>query len=48
MQPPFDTKLGSTFIIHFTYGCDYSLKVLQSQIAGFLLYISFLYKIVLF
>jgi hypothetical protein len=28
MQPPFDKKLGNTFIIHFTYGCDYSLKVL--------------------
>jgi len=37
-----------TFIIHFTYGCDYSLKVLESQIVGFILYISFLYEIVLF
>nr|CAB3476861.1 unnamed protein product [Digitaria exilis] len=26
IQPPFDTQLGNTFIIHFTYGCDYSLK----------------------
>lgn len=26
IQPPFDTKLQNTFIIHFTYGCDYSLK----------------------
>uniref|UniRef100_A0A0E0C0L0 Hydroxyproline O-arabinosyltransferase-like domain-containing protein n=1 Tax=Oryza meridionalis TaxID=40149 RepID=A0A0E0C0L0_9ORYZ len=26
IQPPFDTKLGNTFIIHFTYGCDYTLK----------------------
>ncbi|KAL5226773.1 hypothetical protein ABZP36_015038 [Zizania latifolia] len=26
VQPPFDTKLGKTFIIHFTYGCDYTLK----------------------
>ncbi|KAK3163466.1 hypothetical protein QOZ80_1AG0004110 [Eleusine coracana subsp. coracana] len=26
IQPPFDTKLQNTFIIHFTYGNDYSLK----------------------
>ncbi|XP_006644046.3 hydroxyproline O-arabinosyltransferase RDN2-like, partial [Oryza brachyantha] len=26
IQPPFDTKLENTFIIHFTYGCDYTLK----------------------
>ncbi|TVU22621.1 hypothetical protein EJB05_32334 [Eragrostis curvula] len=26
VQPPFDTRLGNTFIIHFTYGNDYSLK----------------------
>ncbi|WOL06709.1 hypothetical protein Cni_G15443 [Canna indica] len=26
IQPPWDTKLGNTHIIHFTYGCDYSLK----------------------
>uniref|UniRef100_A0ACD5VMY0 Uncharacterized protein n=1 Tax=Avena sativa TaxID=4498 RepID=A0ACD5VMY0_AVESA len=26
IQPPFDKKLGNTFIIHFTYGCDYTLK----------------------
>jgi hypothetical protein len=25
-QPPFDKKLDNTFIIHFTYGCDYTLK----------------------
>jgi len=30
IQPPFDTKLGNTFIIHFTYGCDYSLKSFQN------------------
>ncbi|KAE8768983.1 hypothetical protein D1007_59489 [Hordeum vulgare] len=27
IQPPFDKKLGNTFIMHFTYGCDYTLKV---------------------
>lgn len=26
IQPPWDLKLGSCFIIHYTYGCDYSLK----------------------
>ncbi|KAI3834898.1 hypothetical protein MKW98_016011 [Papaver atlanticum] len=26
IQPPWDTEMGKTFIIHFTYGCDYSLK----------------------
>uniref|UniRef100_A0A0D9UZI8 Hydroxyproline O-arabinosyltransferase-like domain-containing protein n=1 Tax=Leersia perrieri TaxID=77586 RepID=A0A0D9UZI8_9ORYZ len=26
IQPPFDTELGNTFIIHYTYGCDYTLK----------------------
>uniref|UniRef100_A0A8I7B9J1 Hydroxyproline O-arabinosyltransferase-like domain-containing protein n=1 Tax=Hordeum vulgare subsp. vulgare TaxID=112509 RepID=A0A8I7B9J1_HORVV len=26
IQPPFDKKLGNTFIMHFTYGCDYTLK----------------------
>ncbi|RZC83418.1 hypothetical protein C5167_046205 [Papaver somniferum] len=26
IQPPWDTEIGKTFIIHFTYGCDYSLK----------------------
>ncbi|CAL9109011.1 unnamed protein product [Musa acuminata var. zebrina] len=26
IQPPWDLKLDSTFIIHFTYGCDYTLK----------------------
>ncbi|VAH76054.1 unnamed protein product [Triticum turgidum subsp. durum] len=25
-KPPFDKKLDNTFIIHFTYGCDYTLK----------------------
>lgn len=46
MQPPFDTQLGNTFIIHFTYGCDYSLKVLESQTADFLLYILFSMKLI--
>lgn len=27
-QPPWDLKLGNTYIIHYTYGCDYSLKVI--------------------
>ncbi|KAK8963552.1 hypothetical protein KSP40_PGU019951 [Platanthera guangdongensis] len=26
IQPPFDLKIGNTFIIHYTYGCDYNLK----------------------
>ncbi|MCL7043340.1 hypothetical protein MKW94_023332 [Papaver nudicaule] len=26
IQPPWDTEIGKAFIIHFTYGCDYSLK----------------------
>ncbi|XP_010938558.1 hydroxyproline O-arabinosyltransferase RDN2 [Elaeis guineensis] len=26
IQPPWDLKLGKTYIIHYTYGCDYSLK----------------------
>ncbi|XP_020103518.1 hydroxyproline O-arabinosyltransferase 3 [Ananas comosus] len=26
IQPPWDLKLGKTFIIHYTYGCDYSMK----------------------
>ncbi|XP_074575377.1 hydroxyproline O-arabinosyltransferase NOD3-like [Curcuma longa] len=26
IQPPWDLKLGDTYILHFTYGCDYTLK----------------------
>ncbi|KAF5733640.1 hypothetical protein HS088_TW16G00080 [Tripterygium wilfordii] len=26
VQPPWDRDLGKTFIIHYTYGCDYNLK----------------------
>lgn len=26
IQPPWDAKSDNTFIIHYTYGCDYSLK----------------------
>eukprot|EP00246_Nothoceros_aenigmaticus_P006908 TRINITY_DN202_c0_g1_i1.p1 TRINITY_DN202_c0_g1~~TRINITY_DN202_c0_g1_i1.p1 ORF type:complete len:369 (-),score=54.55 TRINITY_DN202_c0_g1_i1:1188-2294(-) len=26
LQPPFDTKLGDAYIIHYTYGCDYTMK----------------------
>ncbi|KAI3871483.1 hypothetical protein MKW98_011538 [Papaver atlanticum] len=26
IQPPWDTEIGKTCIIHFTYGCDYALK----------------------
>ncbi|KAF9613334.1 hypothetical protein IFM89_007063 [Coptis chinensis] len=26
IQPPWDTEVGKTFIIHYTYGCDYDLK----------------------
>ncbi|PKI67754.1 hypothetical protein CRG98_011967 [Punica granatum] len=27
IQPPWDTELGEKFIIHYTYGCDYNMKV---------------------
>eukprot|EP00271_Cylindrocystis_brebissonii_P016435 TRINITY_DN399_c0_g1_i1.p1 TRINITY_DN399_c0_g1~~TRINITY_DN399_c0_g1_i1.p1 ORF type:complete len:395 (+),score=43.66 TRINITY_DN399_c0_g1_i1:184-1368(+) len=26
IQPPWDTVIGDAFIIHYTYGCDYTLK----------------------
>lgn len=26
IQPPWDLKVGNTFIIHYTYGCDYSME----------------------
>ncbi|KAK9157421.1 hypothetical protein Scep_003995 [Stephania cephalantha] len=26
LQPPWDLEVGKKFIIHYTYGCDYSLK----------------------
>ncbi|KAH7548579.1 hypothetical protein JRO89_XS14G0170800 [Xanthoceras sorbifolium] len=26
LQPPWDLDIGKKFIIHYTYGCDYSLK----------------------
>ncbi|KAG0478809.1 hypothetical protein HPP92_013528 [Vanilla planifolia] len=26
IQPPWDFKVGNAFIIHYTYGCDFSLK----------------------
>lgn len=26
-QPPWDLDIGKKFIIHYTYGCDYNLKV---------------------
>ena len=28
-QPPWDAEVGDTYIIHYTYGCDYTLKVLK-------------------
>nr|KJB06392.1 hypothetical protein B456_001G035500 [Gossypium raimondii] len=28
IQPPWDTEIGNKFIIHYTYGCDYNLKVI--------------------
>ena len=28
-QPPWDTQVGDTYIIHYTYGCDYTMKVLK-------------------
>jgi len=27
-QPPWDKEIGKTYIIHYTYGCDYTMKVL--------------------
>ena len=29
-QPPWDLEVGKKFIIHYTYGCDYNLKVKDS------------------
>ncbi|KAG9147978.1 hypothetical protein Leryth_003568 [Lithospermum erythrorhizon] len=26
IQPPFDRSIGKSFIIHYTYGCDYDMK----------------------
>ena len=26
-QPPWDTEVGDKYIIHYTYGCDYDMKV---------------------
>lgn len=26
-QPPWDLETGKKFIIHYTYGCDYNMKV---------------------
>ncbi|KAK1277414.1 hypothetical protein QJS04_geneDACA007378 [Acorus gramineus] len=26
IQPPWDSNVGNSFIIHFTYGCDYNMK----------------------
>jgi hypothetical protein len=26
LQPPWDTELGESYIIHYTYGCDYNMK----------------------
>ncbi|KAK9999314.1 hypothetical protein SO802_018917 [Lithocarpus litseifolius] len=26
LQPPWDLEVGKSFIIHYTYGCDYNLK----------------------
>lgn len=26
-QPPWDTETFNKYIIHYTYGCDYNLKV---------------------
>jgi len=27
LKPPWDLEVGDKFIIHYTYGCDYDLKV---------------------
>jgi hypothetical protein len=27
LQPPFSTELDGAYIIHYTYGCDYNMKV---------------------
>jgi len=26
-QPPWDIEVGDKYIIHYTYGCDYDMKV---------------------
>lgn len=28
-QPPWDTELADRYIIHYTYGCDYTLEVIN-------------------
>lgn len=30
-QPPWDTEIGKAFIIHYTYGCDYDMKVIATS-----------------
>lgn len=30
-QPPWDTEIGKAFIIHYTYGCDYDMKVITTS-----------------
>uniref|UniRef100_A0A453QXY2 Hydroxyproline O-arabinosyltransferase-like domain-containing protein n=1 Tax=Aegilops tauschii subsp. strangulata TaxID=200361 RepID=A0A453QXY2_AEGTS len=30
IQPPWDLEIGDSFIIHYTYGCDYDMKVYSS------------------
>lgn len=31
LQPPWDTELGDKYIIHYTYGCDYDMKVTKGS-----------------
>lgn len=26
-KPPWDLEVGDKYIIHYTYGCDYNMKV---------------------
>ena len=32
LQPPWDLATGKNLIIHYTYGCDYNLKVKLNNI----------------
>lgn len=32
-QPPWDLETAKKFIIHYTYGCDYNMKVTRPEAA---------------
>jgi len=39
-QPPWDMDIGKKFIIHYTYGCDYNLKVMFLSLSSFFSFLS--------